>query len=71
MKCAKCKGVGYIETFYHYGAQARPMVQQCCDISAYSKRVKELFSDPVPKTRGAPPAKVIQFKPRDEVRRDG
>lgn len=70
MKCGKCGGKGYTETFYHYADALRPMISQCCDISAYSKRVKQLFSDPVPETRGAPPAKVLQFK-RSEVRRDG
>lgn len=40
MACAKCGGKGYIEDWYHYGDQARPMIRQCCDVTAYSRRVQ-------------------------------
>lgn len=38
--CEKCGGKGYLEDWYHYGAKARPMIRQCCDIKAYSRRVQ-------------------------------
>lgn len=46
MKCGKCGGKGYLEEFYHYGANARPMIKQCCDIAAYSRRVQAMIQGP-------------------------
>lgn len=49
MRCPKsgrCGGKGYIEDWYHYADQARPMLRQCCDVSAYSARVQLLAQGP-------------------------
>lgn len=40
MKCGKCAGVGFIQEYYHYGAKARPIIKQCCDIKAYTRAVQ-------------------------------
>jgi hypothetical protein len=51
MACALCNQKGYIESFIHIHAKARPQVKQCrhCnDVKAYSSRIMELLNDKTP-----------------------
>lgn len=45
MLCSRCGGKGYTEGWYHYSGKYRPNVAQCCDLTAYSKRIQELFGE--------------------------
>ena len=68
--CKRCGGVGYLETWVMRDARMQGLVQQCCDIKAYSERIMRGSSGP---TVAAPPppvrpvAQVIEFKPRYRV----
>lgn len=70
MKCPRCDGVGYLETWVMRDARMQGLVQQCCDIKAYSKRIMRgsttpSVAPPPPPVR--PVAQVLEFKPRSRV----
>lgn len=46
MKCPKCGGRGFLQEYYHYGAKARSIIKQCCDIKAYSRAVQLMSGVP-------------------------
>jgi hypothetical protein len=70
MSCPRCNGVGYLETWVMRDARMQGLVQQCCDIKAYSERI--MRGSASPSTAPAPRverslAKVIHFVPRKSL----
>lgn len=53
MKCTKCEGLGWVETFIGTGARFTPSLSQCperCNITGYSGEVMRRLNDPKYKT---------------------
>jgi hypothetical protein len=61
-KDGPCEGRGYLISWYHYGAKARPQLKQCCDITEYSRAVQAMACL-TPSPKGAP-CPVIPLRPR-------
>lgn len=61
MRCQKCGGLGYLETYHSWGGKFRPIVEQCpvCkDVAAYTKRVQQVHGEPNKKANG----KVVSIR---------
>jgi hypothetical protein len=59
MRCKKCGGKGFIETFIFRDAGLKPQLQQCCDVKAYSSRVQEITGNTKSPVRNRPTLRVI------------